>query len=101
IAPQLKVVKGVTEINSFGGFVKQFEVTVLPEQLNLFNISISDVMDAIGSNNSVSGGNYLEHNGEQYIVRGLGQIGDMADIENIIVKNVNNRPVFIRDIATV
>ena len=101
IAPQLKVVKGVTEINSFGGFVKQFEVTVLPEQLNLFNISISDVMDAIASNNSVSGGNYLEHNGEQYIVRGLGQIGDMADIENIIVKNVNNRPVFIRDIATV
>ena len=101
IAPQLKTVKGVTEINSFGGFVKQFEVTVLPEQLNLFNISISDVMDAIGSNNSVSGGNYLEHNGEQYIVRGLGQIGDMADIENIIVKNVNNRPVFIRDIATV
>lgn len=101
IAPQLKTVKGVTEINSFGGFVKQFEVTVLPEQLNLFNIGISDVMDAIASNNSVSGGNYLEHNGEQYIVRGLGQIGDIADIENIIVKNVNNRPVFIRDIATV
>ncbi|GAP68234.1 heavy metal efflux pump, CzcA family [Bacteroidales bacterium 6E] len=101
IAPQLKTVKGVTEINSFGGFVKQFEVTVLPEQLNLFNIGISDVMDAIASNNSVSGGNYLEHNGEQYIVRGLGQIGNIADIENIIVKNVNNRPVFIRDIATV
>lgn len=101
IAPQLKTVKGVTEINSFGGFVKQFEVTVLPEQLSLFNIGISDVMDAIASNNSVSGGNYLEHNGEQYIVRGLGQIGDIADIENIIVKNVNNRPVFIRDIATV
>ena len=101
IAPQLKTVKGVTEINSFGGFVKQFEVTVLPEQLNLFNIGISDVMDAIASNNSVSGGNYLEHNGEQYIVRGLGQIGNIADIENIIIKNVNNRPVFIRDIATV
>ena len=101
IAPQLKVVKGVTEINSFGGFVKQYEVTLLPGQLNLFNIGISDVMDAIASNNSVSGGNYLEHNGEQYIVRGLGQIGDIADIENIIVKNVNNRPVFIRDIATV
>lgn len=101
IAPQLKTVKGVTEINSFGGFVKQFEVTVLPEQLNLFNIGISDVMDAIASNNSVSGGNYLEHNGEQYIVRGLGQIGNIVDIENIIVKNVNNRPVFIRDIATV
>lgn len=101
IAPQLKVVKGVTEINSFGGFVKQYEVTVQPDQLNLFNIDISDVMDAIARNNSVSGGNYLEHNGEQYIVRGLGQIGNVADIESIIVRNVNNRPVFIRDIATV
>lgn len=101
IAPQLKVVKGVTEINSFGGFVKQFEVTLQPEQLSLFNIGISDVMDAIANNNSVSGGNYLEHNGEQYIVRGLGQIRNIADIEKIIVKNVNNKPVFIEDIATV
>ena len=101
IAPQLKVVKGVTEINSFGGFVKQFEVTLQPEQLSLFNIGIADVMDAIANNNSVSGGNFLEHNGEQYIVRGLGQIRNVADIDNIIVKNVNNRPVFIKDIATV
>lgn len=101
IAPQLKVVKGVTEINSFGGFVKQFEVTLQPEQLSLFNIGIADVMDAIANNNSVSGGNFLEHNGEQYIVRGLGQIRNVADIDNIIVKNVNNRPVFIKDIAAV
>lgn len=101
IVPQLKVVKGVTEINSFGGFVKQYEVIIQPGQLSLFNIGISDVMNAIATNNSVSGGNYLEHNGEQYIIRGVGQINKIDDIRSIIVKNVDNRPVFIRDIAAV
>jgi len=101
IAPQLKVVKGVTEINSFGGFVKQYDVILNPAQLNLFQASIADVMNAIASNNSVSGGNYIEHNGEQYIIRGVGQINKIDDIRNIVIKIVNNRPVFIRDVATV
>jgi len=101
IAPQLKVVKGVTEINSFGGFVKQYDVILNPAQLNLFQVGIADVMNAIASNNSVSGGNYIEHNGEQYIIRGVGQINKIDDIRNIVIKIVNNRPVFIRDVATV
>lgn len=101
IAPQLKVVRGVTEINSFGGFVKQYDVIVQPGRLRTFDIGISDVMDAIANNNSVSGGNYIEHNNEQYIIRGFGQITSKKDIENIIVKNMENKPVFIRDIATV
>jgi cobalt-zinc-cadmium resistance protein CzcA len=101
IAPQLKVVRGVTEINSFGGFVKQYDVIVQPGRLRTFGIGISDVMDAIANNNSVSGGNFIEHNDEQYIIRGFGQINSPKDIENIIVKNVENKPVFIRDIATV
>ena len=101
IVPQLKVVKGVTEINSFGGFVKQYNVILNPGQLNLFQVGISDIMDAIASNNSVSGGNYIEHNGEQYIIRGLGQINKIDDIRNIVIKIVNNKPVFIRDVATV
>lgn len=101
IAPQLKVVRGVTEINSFGGFVKQYDVIVQPGRLQMFGIGISDVMDAIANNNSVSGGNFIEHNDEQYIIRGFGQINNKEDIENIIVKNVENKPVFIRDIAIV
>ncbi|MDB4582305.1 CusA/CzcA family heavy metal efflux RND transporter [Draconibacterium sp.] len=101
IAPQLKIVKGVTEINSFGGFVKQYNVLVQPGRLRLFNIGISEVFDAIGSNNSVSGGNFLEHNGEQFIIRGLGQINKIDDIKNIIITNVDNKPVFVRDVATV
>ncbi len=101
IIPQLKVVKGVTEINSFGGFVKQYDVVVQPERLRIFGIGISEVMDAISSNNSVSGGNFLEHNGEQFIIRGFGQINKIDDIKNIIITNIDNKPVFVRDVANV
>lgn len=101
IAPQLKVVKGVTEINSFGGFVKQYDVIITPEKIRTFGISIKEITEAIANNNSVSGGNYLEHNREQYIIRGYGQINKADDIRNIIVRNINNKPVFIKDIADV
>jgi len=101
IAPQLKTVKGVTEINSFGGFVKQYTVNVEPEKLRAFNIGLKSVFDAIANNNSVSGGNYLEHNREQYIIRGFGQIRNQKDIEEIIITNIDGRPVYLRDLATV
>lgn len=101
IAPQLKVVDGVTEINSFGGFVKQYNVMVQPGRLRMFGIGIGDVLRAIEENNSVSGGNYLEHNREQYIIRGFGQINRLEDIENIIVTNLDNKPVYVRDLAIV
>lgn len=101
IAPQLKVVKGVTEINSFGGFVKQYEVVISPEKIRTFGIGIKEIIDAIANNNSVSGGNFLEHNREQYIIRGYGQINKADDIRNIIIRSINNKPVFIKDIADV
>jgi cobalt-zinc-cadmium resistance protein CzcA len=101
IAPQLKTVQGVTEINSFGGFVRQYDVIVQPGKLRSYGISLEDVINAINSNNSVSGGSFLEHNREQYIIRGFGQITGAADIHSIIVKHLNNKPIFIGDIATV
>ena len=101
IAPQLKVVKGVTEINSFGGFVKQYEVIISPEKIRIYGIGIREIIDAISNNNSVSGGNFLEHNREQYIIRGYGQINKPDDIRNIVVRNINNKAVFIKDIADV
>lgn len=101
ILPQLKTIKGVTEINSFGGFVKQYEVVISPGKLRSFGIGLKQISDAIASNNSVSGGNFLEHNQEQYIIRGFGQIRNAKDIENIVIDNTNNRPIFIRDIGTV
>ncbi|MBL7965704.1 MAG: efflux RND transporter permease subunit [Prolixibacteraceae bacterium] len=101
IAPQLKVVKGVTEINSFGGFVKQYEVVISPEKIRTYGIGIKEITEAIANNNSVSGGNYLEHNREQYIIRGYGQINKADDIRNIIIRNINNKPVYIKDVADV
>ncbi|MDP3912846.1 MAG: CusA/CzcA family heavy metal efflux RND transporter [Bacteroidota bacterium] len=101
IAPQLKVVKGVTEINSFGGFVKQYEVVISPEKIRTYGIGIKEITDAIANNNSVSGGNFLEHNREQYIIRGYGQINKPEDIRNIIIRSINNKPVYIKDIADV
>src|SRR6056297_1273208 len=101
IAPQLKTVDGVTEINSFGGFVKQYEVAVNPDKLRNFGIGLKDLTDAIRNNNSVSGGNYMEHNREQYIIRGFGQIADITNIENIIVARSEDRPIYVKDVAEV
>lgn len=101
IAPQLKTVKGVTEITAFGGFVKQYEVQVLPGKLRTYNLGLGEIMEAIEANNSVSGGNYLEHNREQYIIRGFGQINSPKNIEDIIVANFEGRPVYIKDVARV
>ncbi len=101
IAPQLKKVRGVTEINSFGGFVKQYDVIVAPGKLRSLGISLKQVMEAIAGNNSVSGGNYLEHNREQYIIRGFGQINTLKDFENIIVTRLPDRPVFFKEVADI
>jgi len=101
IAPQLKTIKGVTEINSFGGFVKQYEVIIQPGRLRNYGVGLQEVVEAIENNNSVSGGNYLEHNREQYIIRGFGQITNIDDIRNIIVANRDDTPVFIRDLGNV
>ncbi|KAA3609637.1 MAG: AcrB/AcrD/AcrF family protein [Calditrichaeota bacterium] len=101
IAPQLRNIKGVTEINSFGGFVKQYDVTIRPGKLRAFGISLQQIMDAIATNNSVSGGNYLEHNREQYIIRGYGQIRTQNDIGMIIITQRENRPVYLKEIAEI
>ena len=101
IAPQLKTVQGVTEINSFGGFVKQYEVQVKPGKLRMYGVGLQEISDAIANNNSVSGGNFLEHNREQYIIRGFGQISRAEDIEEIIISNLDGRPVFLKDLASV
>ncbi|MEZ4387030.1 MAG: efflux RND transporter permease subunit [Candidatus Krumholzibacteriia bacterium] len=101
IAPQLKTVKGVTEITAFGGFVKQYEVEVLPGKLREYGLSLGELSRALQDNNSVSGGNYLEHNDEQYIIRGFGQVQDRDDLERIVVARREARPIHVRDVARV
>ena len=101
IAPQLKTVRGVTEITAFGGHVKQYTVEVLPGKLREYGLSLGQLADALQANNSVSGGNYLEHNDEQYIIRGFGQVQSREDLESIIVDRRENRPIQVRDVAKV
>jgi cobalt-zinc-cadmium resistance protein CzcA len=101
VAPQLKIVKGVTEINSFGGFVRQYEVIVDPEKMRAYGLSLKDVLTALEDNNRVSGGNFLEHNREQYIIRGFGQYRSDDDILKVRVNQTGENPIFIRDVATI
>ena len=101
VAPQLKSVAGVNEINSFGGYFKQYQVIVSPEQLVKYGITVADVYASIGSNNENVGGNILERGTDQYIIRGVGLIKNISDIENIVLKSAGGTPTCVRDIAEV
>jgi cobalt-zinc-cadmium resistance protein CzcA len=101
IAPQLKSVAGVNEINSFGGYFKQYQVIVSPDKLLKYNITADEVYSAIESNNQNVGGNILERNSDQYIVRGIGLIKNINDIENIVLRSHGGIPIYIKDVAAV
>jgi Cu(I)/Ag(I) efflux system membrane protein CusA/SilA len=97
----LQTVPGVSEVASFGGFEKQYQVTVDPHKLNYYNVPLSQVLKSVKSNNNDVGGRKFEMNGTGYIVRGLGYIKSLADVENIPVGVINTIPVRMKDIATV
>lgn len=102
IAFQLKTIPGVVEINTFGGELKTYEVQINPQQLIQHEIPLSRVFDALQENNSNAGGAYIEHNQEQYIIRGEGLIQSLEDIGNIVVEvREGGRPVSIKDLARV
>lgn len=101
VTPALRSVPGVADCLSFGGQVKQFQVLLDPDRLKAFGLGIGDVSDAIGKNNQNTGGNYLQHGGEQYIIRGIGLLKSTEDIGNIVVTAKNGTPTYVKDIATV
>jgi heavy metal efflux system protein len=101
LAPLLKNIKGVSEINSFGGYVKQFQVNVEPLKLLKYGITLGDVFSALGKNNENMGGSAIEHHGEQYIIRGIGLIGSIRDIGAIVLKAEAGVPVMVHDVAEV
>jgi cobalt-zinc-cadmium resistance protein CzcA len=101
ITPQLKSVAGVNEINSFGGYFKQYQVIVSPEKLLKYSITVNEVYSAIENNNQNVGGNILERNSDQCIVRGVGLIKNLNDIENIVLKSYEGTPIFVKDVALV
>ncbi|MBM2834797.1 MAG: czcA 2, partial [Candidatus Brocadiaceae bacterium] len=85
IRPRLLTVPGIIEVNSFGGFVKQYQVLVDPKKLITYDITLRQVFDALAANNANAGGQYIEHASEQYLIRGIGLINTIQDIENIVV----------------
>ncbi len=98
---QLSGIPGVVEVNTWGGFLKQYEVAINPQKLKAMNIAVTDIYTALEKNNSVAGGGYIEKTNTAYFVRGEGLVTSLEDIENIVVKNTNGIPIFIKDIAKV
>ena len=101
IKPQLALVPGVVEINTVGGFDKQYHVTPYPQKMLNFGITLEDIHNALMHNNSNRGAGYIESNGQQLLVRSPGQLHTIADIENVFIKNIREAPVRILDVADV
>ena len=101
VRPILRTVPGVTDVNSFGGLVKQYQVIVNPDRLTSYGIPLQQVFEALEKNNSNASGNFIEHGSEQYVVRGMGLVKNVSDIENIIVATHEHTPIYVRDIGKV
>ena len=101
IKRRLSGISGVVEINSWGGFLKQYEVAVNPQKIKSLGITLAQVYEALESNNSVSGGSYIEKTNQAYFIRGDGQVKSVDDIRNILVVNRNSVPILVRDVAEV
>lgn len=98
---RLSGIKGIVEINSWGGFLKQYEVAVEPQKLAAFDVTLSDVFNALEKNNSITGAAYIEKTGQSYFIRGDGQMKSLSDIENTVVTRNGKLPVLVKDIAAV
>ena len=101
IKPQLRNVTGVTEINTIGGYAKEYHVAPDPSRLASYGITLGDVVNALERNNANVGAGYIERRGEQYLIRAPGQVRSIADIGNVVLRNEGSVPVRIRDVATV
>jgi heavy metal efflux system protein len=101
VRPMLRSITGVAEINSQGGFVKQYQVIVNPERLKYYKFRIRDVYEALARNNANSSGGALPVQAEQYLIRGTGLIQSLDDIRNIVLKETNGIPVYVKDVADV
>jgi cobalt-zinc-cadmium resistance protein CzcA len=101
IRPQLRNTKGVTEINTVGGYVRQYHVTPWPERLSALGLTLADVIEALEKNNANVGAGYVERYGEQLLVRSQGQVTGIEDLRWIVVANRNGVPVRVADVADV
>jgi cobalt-zinc-cadmium resistance protein CzcA len=101
ISPQLRALAGVNEVNSFGGFVKQYHVLVEPARLLKYNLTLANVLEELQKNNANSGGSFLTTGWEQAYVRGVGLFQSISDIENVVLHAKDGTPVYLKDVAEV
>lgn len=101
VRPLLRSIPGVAEINSQGGFAKQYQVLVNPEKLRHYGVSVAEVYQALGRNNANAGGGVLPQYAEQYLIRGVGLVRDVDDIKAIVLRERDGVPVYVRDVALV
>jgi cobalt-zinc-cadmium resistance protein CzcA len=101
VSPLLKTVPGVNEVNSFGGYIKQYHVTVDPDKLRKFDLTLADVVSALEKNNQNVGGNVLERNSQQFLVRSVGLLESAEDIRSIVLKAAGGTPILIGDVSEV
>lgn len=101
IKPQLRNVPGVTEINSIGGFAKEFQISPIPERLASLGVTLQDIVTALDRNNGNVGAGYIEKRGEQYLIRAPGQVKTLEDIGNVILSSAGGVPIRVRDVAEV
>src|SRR5882757_1788861 len=101
VRPLLRSIPGVAEINSTGGFVKQYETRVDPQKLHYYNLTIADVRNALAHNNANAGGGILTQHAEQFLVRSVGLVRGLDDMRNIVLKETGGTPIYIRDVAEV
>ncbi len=98
---QLRSVPGVADVNTFGGNTQEYVVSIFPVKLQQYGLTLQDVFDALEKNNNNFGAGVINHDAEQYTVRGVGRVRNIADIENIVVKSRNGVPIYVRSIANV
>lgn len=101
IKPALLQVSGIADVVTFGGPLKQFHIITSPDKLRKYDLTLTQVMDAVDANNQNTGGNIISRGGQGFAVRGLGALKNEQDIRNIVLKSANGVPVFIKDVATV
>ncbi|MCB0323648.1 MAG: CusA/CzcA family heavy metal efflux RND transporter [Bdellovibrionales bacterium] len=101
VKPQLRTVRGVIEVNTVGGYVKQYHITPDPKQLMTFGLSFEDVRRAVEANNANVGAGFVERNGEQLLVRAPGRVVDSEGLGRIMVANREGRPILVSDVADV
>lgn len=101
IKPQLSAVPGVAELASIGGYVLQYQVNLDPDLMKAYRVSVGQVFSAVSANNANVGAKVVEQNGQEYVIRGLGLIQSVDDIQNIVISQNNNVPVYVKNVARV